>query len=87
MIGSRSGQNASDSYMIAITLRHVVTLESYVSIHFAFRQGSSTITLIVPEVCDAIIRYYLDEAVICPTCPDNWLEIGRGGTYPMFFVP
>ena len=63
---------------LAITLRHLATGESYVSLQFAFRMGRSTINRFVPEVCDAIIRYYHDDVVTCPICPENWLEIEQG---------
>ena len=66
---------------LAITLRHLATGDSYMSLVYSFREHSSTISLFVPEVCDAITELLDDEVITKPTAPDQWLEVaGLFGT-------
>ena len=57
---------------LAITMRHLATGETYTSLQYSFRVGRSTITKLIPEVCEAIVEEYQDEAVVCPTDLDDW---------------
>ena len=68
----------SPGLKLTITLRHLATGESYVSLQFAFKMERSTSNHFVPEVGDAIIRTYGDEVVACLTCSEGWLEIEQG---------
>ena len=48
---------------LAITLQHLATGESYHSMSFSFRVPHNTISLLVREVCEAIVEEYSDEVV------------------------
>ena len=63
---------------LAVTLRHLATGETYTSLQYSFRVGRSTITKFVPQVCDAIIAEYQEEAVVCPTTPQDWMTKEAG---------
>ena len=60
----------SPGVKLAVTSRYLTTGESYVSLQLQIRVGS-TINRFVPEICNAVIRYYCDEVVTCPTCPED----------------
>ena len=62
---------------LAITLRYMVTGNSYKSLQYAFRVAHNTICLFVPEVCRAIVDAYEDEVFSTPTTPDEWREIAQ----------
>ena len=62
---------------LAITLRHLATGDSYMSLMYSFRVHSSTISLFVPEVCDAITELLEDEVITKPTTLDQWLEVAE----------
>jgi len=38
----------------------------------------NTISLFVPEVCDAISEEYRDEVFMTPSTPDGWNEVAQG---------
>ncbi|XP_041483828.1 putative nuclease HARBI1 [Lytechinus variegatus] len=62
---------------LAITLRYLATGNSYKTLQYAFRVAHNTISLFIPEVCQAIISEYQDEVFSCPTTPDEWREVAR----------
>jgi hypothetical protein len=55
---------------LAITLRYLATGDSYKSLVYGFRVASNTISILIPEVCEAIIEAYAAEVVDCPTSPE-----------------
>ena len=57
---------------LAITLRYLATGDSYMSLQYGFRVANTTISLIVPEVCEAIIQEYLNEVMPCPKSERKW---------------
>ena len=63
---------------LAITLRFLATGEAYKSLGTTFRVGYNTISLFVPEVCEAIIQEYLQEVVVLPTTEDQWKAVAEG---------
>ena len=65
----------SPGVKLAVTLRHLTTGDSYITLQYAFRVASLTIEKFVPEVCDAITRAYRDQVKQCPTLPEDWLLI------------
>ena len=56
---------------LAVTLRFLATGEACKSLGTTFRVGMNTISLFVPEVCEAIIQEYLQEVVVLPTTEDQ----------------
>ena len=62
---------------LAITLRYLATGDTYHSLMFQFRVPHNTISLLVPEVCQAILDEYEDEVFNCPTTPDGWRAIAE----------
>ena len=63
---------------LAVTLRYLATGDSYKSLSYSFRVAANTISVFVPEVCQAIIDEYSSEVVVCPTTPDAWKEVVSG---------
>ncbi|XP_063875924.1 uncharacterized protein LOC135108951 [Scylla paramamosain] len=63
---------------VAITLRFLATGNSYKSLGFAFGVGPSTISLVVPETCRAIVAAYGDEVMQVPDTTKGWKEVARG---------
>ena len=62
---------------LAITLRFLATGEAYKSMALNFRVGPNTISKLVPETCEAIISEYLQETIVCPTCPQDWKRVAE----------
>jgi hypothetical protein len=60
---------------LAITLRYLVTGNSYKNLQYAFRVAHNTICMFVPEVCQALIDEYQDEVFAFPTNPDEWRDV------------
>ena len=65
-------------FKLAVTLRFLATGEAYKSLGTTFRCGMNTISLFVPEVCEAIIQEYLQEVVVLPTTEDQWKAVAEG---------
>ena len=62
---------------LAVTLRHLATGNSYVDLGYSFRFGDNSISLFVPEVCQAVIDEFLDEVVPVPTTKGEWKAISE----------
>jgi len=62
---------------LAITLRFLATGNSYHSLSFDFRVAHNTISLFVPQVCDALIEEYRDEQFQTPTTEAAWLQVAN----------
>ena len=62
---------------LAVTLRHLASGSSYSDMKFSWRLPHNSISLIVREVCQAIIDEYLNEVMICPTTPNDWREVAQ----------
>ena len=60
---------------LALTLRHLAHGNKYASMKFAWRVPHNTISVVVREVCNAIVDEYKDEVLACPTTPDGWRAI------------
>lgn len=62
---------------LAITLRYLASGDSYKSLMYGFRVADSTISLVVRDVCQAIIDEYAEEVIACPTTPEEWSQIAE----------
>jgi hypothetical protein len=60
---------------IAITMRYLATGDSYKSLQYGFRVAHNTISIIVPETCQAILDELEDEVMSMPKTPDEWHSI------------
>ena len=66
-------QSLDPGLKIAITLRHLASGDKYATLQYDFRVARSTISISIPEVCQAIVDEFKDEVISCPT-PDEWRE-------------
>ena len=62
---------------LAITLRFMATGDSYKSLMYGFRVPHNTISLIVKQVCQAIVQEYAEEVIQCPTTEQEWRAIAE----------
>ncbi|KAJ8019719.1 Protein ALP1-like [Holothuria leucospilota] len=60
---------------LAITLRHLASGSKYTDMRYGWRVPHNTISLIVREVCRAIIEEYIDEVMPVPTTKAEWRRI------------
>lgn len=60
---------------LALTLRHLASGNKYASMKFGWRVPHNTMSIVVREVCQAIISEYMDEVLVCPSTPDGWRAI------------
>ncbi|XP_035664904.1 uncharacterized protein LOC118408322 [Branchiostoma floridae] len=60
---------------LAVTLRFLATGNSYASLSYSFRVSQSTISIFVPEVCDAIVEEYVHHHFATPSNPDEWGDV------------
>ena len=60
---------------LAITVRFLASGDKYPSLMYSFRVARNTVSLIIPEVCQAIVEGYKDEVITCPTTPEEWTPI------------
>ena len=63
---------------LAITLRHLANGNKYSSMRYAWRVPHNTISLIITEVCEAIINEYAEEVMPIPAQPQDWKNIADG---------
>ena len=62
---------------LAITLRYLASRNSYKSLQYSFRVAHNTISLFIPEVCQALIDEYEDEVFAFSTNADEWKEVAQ----------
>ena len=60
---------------MALTLRRLATVESYHSLCFGFKVPHNTYSIIVRQVCEAIVDKYAEELVKCPSTPQEWKDV------------
>ena len=62
---------------LALTLRHLASGNKYTSMQYGWRVPDNSISVIVREVCQAILDEYLDECMTCPSTPDGWRAVAE----------
>ncbi|XP_034039667.1 putative nuclease HARBI1 [Thalassophryne amazonica] len=62
---------------LAITLRFLATGNSYKSLQYGFRVAHNTISVFVPQVCQAIIEELSDEVLMCPDTAEGWKQVAH----------
>ena len=62
---------------LALTLRHLASGSSYMSMRYGWRVPHNTQSVIVREVCQAIVDEYLPKVMNCPTTPQEWLRVSE----------
>ncbi|XP_028416048.1 protein ALP1-like [Dendronephthya gigantea] len=60
---------------LSLTLRHLASGSTYSAMKYGWRVPHNTQSLIVREVCQAIIDEYMSEVMTCPTTPEGWRAI------------
>lgn len=63
---------------VAITLRHLASGAKYMDMRYGWRVPHNTISVIVREVCQAIVDEFLYEVMPLPTDAEKWLMIADG---------
>ena len=62
---------------VALTLRHLASGAKYRDMQYAWRVPHNTISLVVREVCYAILEEYAEEQLSPPTTEEGWLELSE----------
>nr|CAI5868325.1 unnamed protein product [Callosobruchus analis] len=62
---------------LAVTLRYLASGNSFRDLMFATRIHESTISLIIPEVCEAIISKLMTEYIKLPSSSQGWQKVAR----------
>ena len=64
-------------HRLSVTLRHLATGESHISLSLQYRIGRQTISKIIPETCEAIYEVLAPVYVNTPTSSREWLAISK----------
>ena len=62
---------------LAVTLRHLASGSKYADMKFGWGVPSNTISVLVREVCQAIVDEYLDEVMTPASTPEAWRDIAN----------
>lgn len=68
-------ENLEPGLKVAVTLRHLASGAKYRDMQYGWRVPHNTISVVVREVCQAIIEEYLDELLTFPTTAQAWRDI------------
>ena len=60
---------------LAVTLRFLATGETYASLEYQFRISKSTLSIMVPHVCNLICQVLQNDYLSCPSTEDEWLWV------------
>lgn len=63
---------------LALTLRHLASGSKYIDMRYGWRVPHNTISLVVTEVCEAIVKEFSQEAMPFPSSGDDWKDIADG---------
>ena len=67
--------NLEPGLKVALTLRHLASGAKYRDMEFAWRVPHNTISIVVREVCQAIVDEFMDELMTCPSTVEGWRAI------------
>ncbi|XP_041351150.1 putative nuclease HARBI1 [Gigantopelta aegis] len=85
-IDTRYRKALESGLKLAVTIWHLASGDKYPTLQYDFRVARNTISMFIPEVCQAIVEEYKDEVTPCPTTPDGWRtvadEFQRKGNVP-----
>ena len=70
-------QAISPGERLAVTLRFLATGESFSSLQYQFRISAASLSIFVPEVCQAVSQVLKDDYFKCPSTPEQWLQIAQ----------
>ncbi len=76
--GTNYHQSLLPGLKVALTLWYLATGDSYQSMAYAYRVHHTTVSLIVPDVCQAIVDEFKEEVFQTPTTPQEWKEVADG---------
>ena len=62
---------------LSVTLRHLATGESHISLSLQYRIGCQTVSKIIPETCKKIYEAVAPIYMKMPTSPEEWLKISE----------
>lgn len=63
------------SFKNFMRMRHLASGNKYASLKFGWRIPHNTQSILVREVCQAIVDEYMDELMVCPSTPEGWREV------------
>ncbi|KAJ8375484.1 hypothetical protein SKAU_G00060640 [Synaphobranchus kaupii] len=67
----------SNKDRLAVCLSYLATGDSYKTIYLCYKIGKSTVSQIIPQVCDALWRR-LQPLYLAPPTEEDWLEVAAG---------
>lgn len=67
----------SPGLKLAITLRYLAAGDNYHSLMYGFRVAHNTISILIREVCEAIVAEFAAETIPCPRTTEEWREISQ----------
>ena len=62
---------------LTVSLSQPASGRKYSSMHVGWRVSLNTQSLVVREVCEAIIDKYINEVLVCPSTTDGWRTIAE----------
>ena len=65
-------QPLSPGLKLCITLRYLASGDNYQALMYAFRVPLTSITIVIREVCEAIIAEFASEFIKCPSTEEQW---------------
>ena len=57
---------------LAVTLRYLAAGNSYVDLAYNFRVANNSISIFIPEMCQAILDGFVDELIPSPNTKERW---------------
>ena len=70
-------ENLEPGLKLAVTLRHLASGAKYRELVYSWRLPHNTISIVVREVCQAILDEYLEEQFTCPSTEEEWRQLSN----------